>query len=112
VYKSTTYWDKSIKNVRKRSRYTGKLDRYKGLVESSGKDYWRIADISDLVEEMSGIKYTRRHIRRLMLRWGYSLITPRKKHSTAASDEEVENFKKIRRDNGISEEGNDGSMHG
>lgn len=42
VYRSTTYWDKSIKKVRKRSRYIGKLDRDRGLVESSGKVKSRI----------------------------------------------------------------------
>jgi transposase len=42
VYKSTTYWDKSIKKVRKRSSYIGKLDKNKGLVESSGKVKTRI----------------------------------------------------------------------
>ncbi len=37
VYRSTTYWDKSLKKVRKRSKYIGKLVKDKGLVESSGK---------------------------------------------------------------------------
>lgn len=37
VYRSTTYWDKNMKKVRKRSKYIGKLDKDKGLVKSSGK---------------------------------------------------------------------------
>jgi hypothetical protein len=33
VYHSTTYWDKQIKKRRKISKYIGKLDRTKGLIE-------------------------------------------------------------------------------
>ncbi|MEM4090349.1 MAG: winged helix-turn-helix domain-containing protein [Thermoplasmatales archaeon] len=51
-------------------------------------------DISAMVERRSGIKYTTRHVRRLMQKWGYSLMTPRKKHRKSASPEEVEQFKK------------------
>lgn len=60
----------------------------------SGRDYWKSSQISSIVKEKSGVTYTKRHVRRLMQKWGYSLITPRKKHRKAASDEEVEQFKK------------------
>jgi len=33
VYRSTTYWDKQLKKVRKRSRYLGKLDEQDGFIE-------------------------------------------------------------------------------
>lgn len=62
--------------------------------ELSGKDYWKSTQISTIIKEKGGVKYTQRHVRRLMQRWGYSLITPRKKHRNAASDEEVAEFKK------------------
>ena len=62
--------------------------------ELSSKDHWKSSQISQLVEERSGIRYTQRHVRRLMQKWGYALITPRKKHRNAASDNEISDFKK------------------
>ena len=62
--------------------------------ELAGKDYWKSSQITGIVREKSGVTYTQRHIRRLMQRWDYTLITPRKKHKNAASDEEVAEFKK------------------
>ena len=62
--------------------------------ELSGRDHWKTTEISKIIEEKSGVRYTRRHIRRMAQEWGYALITPRKKHKNSASDEEVEKFKK------------------
>lgn len=62
--------------------------------ELSEKDYWKSSQIISIVQEKSGVTYTQRHVRRLMQRWGYALITPRKKHRNAASDGEVAEFKK------------------
>ena len=59
-----------------------------------GSDHWSTSEISRIVEEKSGVTYTRRHIRRMAQEWGYALITPRKKHRNSASPEEVEKFKK------------------
>ena len=62
--------------------------------ELSGRDHWKTTEISKIIEEKSGVRYTRRHIRRMAQEWGYALITPRKKHKASASDEEVDQFKK------------------
>ena len=62
--------------------------------ELSSKDYWKSTQVSSIVRVKGGIIYTQRHVRRLMQKWGYSLTTPRKKHKKAASEEEVEKFKK------------------
>ena len=61
--------------------------------ELSGRDHWKTTEISKVIEEKSGVRYTRRHIRRMAQEWGYALITPGKKHKNSASDEEVEQFK-------------------
>jgi len=37
VYRSTSYWDKSLRKIRKKSTYIGRLDKEKGLIESSQK---------------------------------------------------------------------------
>ncbi len=62
--------------------------------ELSGSDHWNTSEISRIVQEKSGVTYTRRHIRRMAQEWGYSLITLRKKHRDSASPEDVEKFKK------------------
>jgi transposase len=62
--------------------------------ELSSKEYWKSTQVSSIIREKGRMIYTQRHVRRLMQKWGYSLVTPRKKHKKAASDEEVENFKK------------------
>ena len=64
-------------------------------VELSGRDHWKTSEISKIVKEKSHITYTRRHIRRVAQKWGYSLITPRKKHGNSASPEGVEEFKNL-----------------
>ena len=38
VYRSTTYWDKQLKKIRKRSKYLGKLDAHDGFVEGKKRD--------------------------------------------------------------------------
>ena len=38
VYRSTTYWDKQLKKVRKRSKYLGKLDEHDGFIEGQKRD--------------------------------------------------------------------------
>ena len=38
VYRSTTYWDKQLKKVRKRSRYLGKLDELEGFIEGRKRE--------------------------------------------------------------------------
>jgi len=37
VYRSTSYWDKNLRKVRKKSTYIGRLDRERGLIQSSQK---------------------------------------------------------------------------
>ncbi len=53
----------------------------------SRKDYWKSSQTSSIVREKSGIKYTQRHIRRLVQKWGYALITTMKKHKSSVFDE-------------------------
>ena len=63
----------------------------------SGSDHWKTSKTSRIVQERSGVTYTRRHVRRMAKAWGYSLTTPRKKHKNSVSLEEVEKFKKNRK---------------
>ena len=48
VYRSTTYWDKQLKKVRKHSKYLGKLDEYKGFIEPPRKD--RITRVNTVLQ--------------------------------------------------------------
>jgi hypothetical protein len=42
VYRNITYWEKKLKKIRKRSKCIGRLDKEKGLIESSRKFVSRI----------------------------------------------------------------------
>ena len=98
------YWKKryaehgidGLRTVQKsgRSSSMDEVTEQKIKEELSSRDYWRSTQVSSIVKEKGGIVYTQRHVRRLMQKWGYSLITPRKKHKNSASEEEVEKFKK------------------
>ena len=71
-----------------------KLKRIRKLVEK--KQYWTATEVMELVYEKTGVQYSLMHVTRLLHSWGLSKQRPRKKHINAASDEEVERFKKGR----------------
>ena len=71
-----------------------KLERIKKLVEK--KQYWTATDVMGLVYEKTGVKYSLMHITRILHTWGFSRQKPGKRHINAASDQEVERFKKGR----------------
>jgi transposase len=54
---------------------------------------WQTRLVRELIYRETGITYTERHVIRLLHKWGFERITPRKKHEKA-SDEEKESFKK------------------
>ena len=72
-----------------------KLKRIRKLVEK--KQYWTATEVMKLVYEKTGVQYSLMHVTRLLHSWGLSKQRPRKKHINAASDEEVEQFKKRRK---------------
>lgn len=75
--------------------------------ELSTRDHWKTTEISKIIEEKSGVRYTRRHIRRMAQEGGYALITPGKKHKDSASMRRLKNLKKSRNDTGFSQKRND-----
>ncbi len=50
VYHSTTYWDKKLKKPKKISKYRGKLDKTKGLIESRKRKALASSDIRNITE--------------------------------------------------------------
>ena len=54
---------------------------------------WQTKSVIELIKNESGIEYTRRHVNRLMNKWGFARIRPRKKH-IAADEKEQKAFKK------------------
>ena len=103
-HSKVVYWKKRFESggidglkTLKRSGRPGSIDikvEEEIRTELSGRDHWKTTEISKVIEEKSGVRYTRRHIRRMAQKWGYALIRQRKKHKNSASDEEVEQFKK------------------
>lgn len=54
---------------------------------------WQTKSVIELIKNESGIEYTRRHVNRLLNKWGFARIRPRKKH-IAADEKEQKAFKK------------------
>jgi len=72
-----------------------KMERIKRIVE--GKEYTTATEVLNLVHEQTRVRYSLMHITRLMHSWGLSRKRPGKRHINAASDKEVERFKKGRK---------------
>lgn len=54
---------------------------------------WQTRWVRDLIHQETGVTYTERHVIRLLHKWGFERITPRREHEKA-SKEEREEFKK------------------
>jgi transposase len=72
-----------------------KMERIKRIVE--GKEYTTATEVLKLIHAQAGVQYSLMHITRLLHSWGLSRKRPGKRHINAASDDEVERFKKGRR---------------
>ena len=71
------------------------IERIRRIVE--GKEYTTATEVLKLVHEQTGVRYSLMHITRLLHSWGLSRKRPDRRHINAASDEEVERFKKRRK---------------
>jgi len=71
------------------------MERIRRMVE--GKEYTTATEVLKLVHEQTGVRYSLMHITRLLHFWGLSRKRPGRRHINAASDEEVEQFKKGRK---------------
>ena len=72
-----------------------KLEHTRKLIEK--KQCWTATAVMKLIYKKTGVQYSLMHVTRLLHSWGLSKQRPRKKHINAASDEEVERFKKGRK---------------
>jgi len=54
-------------------------------VSKEGVSSWTTTHVRALIRRRAGVAYTRRHIIRLMHRWGFEKIKPRPEHCRAAS---------------------------
>ena len=71
------------------------MERIRRMVEE--KEYTTATEVLKLVHEQTGVRYSLMHITRLLHFWGLSRKRPGRRHINAASDEEVEQFKKGRK---------------
>lgn len=57
---------------------------------------WQTKWVKDLIYQETGVTYTHRHIVRLLHKWGFERIIPRKEHEKADKQEQEEFLKKPR----------------
>jgi transposase len=55
---------------------------------------WRTKDVWELVRREAGVTYSERHVYRLLHRWGYRSVVPRKRFVRTATKEQKAAFKK------------------
>lgn len=53
---------------------------------------WTTKRVADLVYREAGVRYTRRHVQRLLHRWNLGLVSPRPTFWQKASGEEIRRF--------------------
>ncbi len=71
---------------------TEKKRHMKQILE--GRSWWKTTWVSDLIFKETGIRYSQRHIVRLLHVWGFEQIRPRKKHAEADEEEQKRFIKK------------------
>jgi putative transposase len=55
---------------------------------------WDIKQVMDLIQQKTGVKYHKEHIRRLLHKWGFSPKVPQKRFVRTATRKEKKKFKK------------------
>lgn len=65
--------------------------------ELEDKNFWQTKWVSELIYNETSIKYSQRHITRLLHKWGFEQITPRKEHAQADKEEQKEFLKKTKK---------------
>jgi len=55
---------------------------------------WNIKQVMDLIQQKTGVKYHKEHIRRLFHKWGFSSKVPQKRFVRTATLNEKKKFKK------------------
>jgi transposase len=61
------------------------------------KQGWTTKQAYEMIVKESGVEYHRKHIYKVLHRWGFRQKVPRKVHINTASDDEKEAFKKRQR---------------
>jgi len=62
------------------------------IAEDSPANLWTTKKVCDLIKKETGIKYTQRHVQRILRKWDFNLLVPRPTFWQRASDEEIRNF--------------------
>ncbi len=73
--------------------------RIQNILKENRRQGWTTRQAYELIAKEGGVKYHEKYIYQLLLhRWGFKEKVPRKEHiNTAASDEQKQHFKKMRR---------------
>jgi len=53
---------------------------------------WTTKKICELIKRETGVKYTQRHVQRILHKWDFNLLVPRQTFWQKASGEEIKNF--------------------
>lgn len=70
-----------------------KEEKLKNLIaEDNPEKPWTTKRVCELIKKETGIKYSQRHVQRILHKWKFSLLIPRPTFWQRASGEEIRNF--------------------
>lgn len=64
----------------------------KKIAKDNPKNPWTTKRVCDLIKKEAGIKYTQRHVQRILHKWDFNLLVPRPTFWQRASGEEIKKF--------------------
>ena len=62
------------------------------ILENNPANPWTTKRVCELIKKESGIKYTQRHVQRMLHKWKFALLVPRPTFWQKASGEEIRRF--------------------
>ena len=64
----------------------------KKIAEENPTNPWTTKKVCDLIKKETKVKYTQRHVQRILHKWDFNLLVPRPTFWQRASSEEIKNF--------------------
>ena len=62
------------------------------IAEENPANPWTTKKVCELIKKETGIKYSQRHVQRILRKWEFNLLVPRPTFWQKASGEEIKNF--------------------
>jgi len=66
------------------------------ITKKNVRQGWRTKHVREFIKQETGVKYTERHVIRILQKWGLARVTPRKRYAHSRESERKKFLKKTR----------------